>query len=313
MNNKPRVSSYLCKVIGESPERATRFHISTIRRTEAFAIAIHIPVLVWAVTGYLIANGVFGLSASTSAVIAFGCASLVYLVERLVLATPKSPLMTVGRLMIGIVIALLGATAVDLVIFEREIEKQLIVSKRLEIESEHQNRVIAQAELTEQRRLDWQRAQEKASCEANGTCGSRIRSTGPVYRELARHADFLQAEYVVAGAQLTLLRSTKDRALEAFDAAPPSSMDSGLLTRVKALHDYTTNNLIAFVAWFLFLLLVLFLELTVVFCKIVFGETVDDEIEKIRENISQEKARGYRDAVVNPQAGALALIDASYN
>jgi hypothetical protein len=313
MNNKPRVSSYLCKVIGESPERATRFHISTIRRTEAFAIAIHIPVLVWAVTGYLIANGVFGLSASTSAMIAFGCASLVYLVERLVLATPKSPLMTVGRLMIGIVIALLGATAVDLVIFEREIEKQLIVSKRLEIESEHQNRVIAQAELTEQRRLDWQMAQEKASCEANGTCGSRIRSTGPVYRELARHADFLQAEYVAAGAQLTLLRTTKDQALEAFDAAPPSSMDSGLLTRVKALHDYTTNNLIAFVAWFLFLLLVLFLELTVVFCKIVFGETVDDEIEKIRENISQEKARRYRDAVVNPQAGALALIDASYN
>ena len=313
MNNKPRVSSYLCKVIGESPERATRFHISTIRRTEAFAIAIHIPVLVWAVTGYLIANGVFGLSASTSAVIAFGCASLVYLVERLVLATPKSLMMTVARLVIGFVIALLGASAVDLVIFEREIEKQLIVSKRLEIESEHQNRVIAQAELTEQRRLDWQRAQEKASCEANGTCGSRIRSTGPVYRELARHADFLQAEYVAAGAQLTLLRSTKDRALEAFDAAPPSSKDAGLLTRVKALHDYTTSNSIAFAAWAVFFLLVLFFELMVVFCKVVFDETVDDEIEKIRENISQEKARSYRDAVVSPQAGAIALIDASYN
>jgi len=313
MNNKPRVSSYLCKVIGESPERATRFHISTIRRTEAFAIAIHIPVLVWAVTGYLIANGVFGLSASTSAVIAFGCASLVYLVERLVLATPKSLMMTVARLVIGFVIALLGASAVDLVIFEREIEKQLIVSKRLEIESEHQNRVIAQAELTEQRRLDWQRAQEKASCEANGTCGSRIRSTGPVYRELARHADFLQAEYVAAGAQLTLLRSTKDRALEAFDAAPPSSKEAGLLTRVKALHDYTTSNSIAFAAWAVFFLLVLFFELMVVFCKVVFDETVDDEIEKIRENISQEKARSYRDAVVSPQAGAMALIDASYN
>jgi len=313
MNNKQRVSPYLCRVIGESPERATRFHLSTIKRTEAFAIAIHIPVLVWAVTGYLIASGVFALEASTSAAIAFGCASIVYLVERLVLATPKSLMMTAARLVIGFVIALLGASAVDLVIFEREIEKQLIVSKRLEIESEHQNRVIAQAELTEQRRLDWQRAQEKASCEANGTCGSRIRSTGPVYRELARHADFLQAEYVAAGAQLTLLRSTKDRALEAFDAAPPSSKDAGLLTRVKALHDYTTSNSIAFAAWAVFFLLVLFFELMVVFCKVVFDETVDDEIEKIRENISQEKARSYRDAVVSPQAGAMALIDASYN
>jgi hypothetical protein len=51
----------------------------------------------------------------------------------------------------------------------------------------------------------------------------------------------------------------------------------------------------------------------VVFCKMLFGETVDDELDQIRETISQEKARNYRDAVVNPQAGALALIDASYN
>lgn len=313
MNNKQRVSPYLCKVIGESPERATRFHISTIRRTEAFAIAIHIPVLVWAVTGYLIATGVFALSASTSAMVAFGCASIVYLVERLVLATPRSFIVSVVRFVIGCVIALLGASAVDLVIFEREIEKQLIVSKRLEIESEHQKKVVAQAELTEQRRSDWQRAQEKASCEANGTCGSRIRSTGPVYRELAQHAGFLQAEYVAASAQLNLLRATKDRALAAFDAAPPSSRDAGLLTRVKALHDYTTSSSIAQAAWAVFFLLVLSFELMVVFCKMVFDETVDDEIEKIRENISQEKARSYRDAVVNPQAGAIALIDASYN
>ncbi|CAM8635317.1 Protein of unknown function DUF4407 [Burkholderiales bacterium] len=313
MNNKQRVSPYLCKVIGESQERATRFHISTIRRTEAFAIAIHIPVLVWAVTGYLIATGVFALSASTSAMVAFGCASIVYLVERLVLATPRSFIVSVVRFVIGCVIALLGASAVDLVIFEREIEKQLIVSKRLEIESEHQKKVVAQAELTEQRRSDWQRAQEKANCEANGTCGSRIRSTGPVYRELARHADFLQAEYVAASAQLNLLRATKDRALAAFDAAPPSSIDAGLLTRVKALHDYTTSSSIAQAAWAVFFLLVLSFELMVVFCKMVFDETVDDEIEKIRENISQEKARSYRDAVVNPQAGAIALIDASYN
>ena len=312
MTNKPRVSSYLCKVIGESPERATRFHISTIRRTEAFAIAIHIPVLVWAVTGYLIASGVFGLSASTSAMIAFGCAAVVYLVERLVLATPKSPMMMVGRLVIGFVIALLGASAVDLVIFEREIEKQLVVSKRMDIELEHQRKAVAQAELMEQRRLDWQRAQERASCEANGTCGSRIRSTGPVYRELARHADFLQAEYVAASAQLDILRAAKDRALEAFDANPPSSKDAGLLTRLEALHDYTTENSIAFAAWFLFFLLVLFFELMVVFCKMVFGDTVDDEIEKLRENISQEKARSYRDAVVNPEAGTRAIIEASY-
>jgi hypothetical protein len=313
MSNKHRISPYLCKVVGESPERATKFHISTIKRTEAFAIAIHIPVLVWAITGYLIAHGVFDLGKGGSIIVAFTCGALVYMVERLVLATPKAPLMTTGRFIIGFVIALLGASAVDLVIFEREIEKQLIVSKRMEIESSHQEKVNLQAELVERTRIDWQQAQERAQCEANGTCGSRIRSIGPVYRELARHAEFLKSQFVAASAQLDSLKVAKEQALIAFDAAPPSSKDSGLLSRVQALHDYTLSNNMALIAWLLFFVLVLFFELMVVFCKMVFGETVDDELEKIRENISQEKARNYRDAVIDPNAGALALIAASYN
>jgi len=312
MTIKHRISPYLCKVIGESPERASRFHISTIRRTEAFAIAIHIPVLVWAVTGYLIANGVFALGALTSAIVAAACGSMVYLVERLVLATPKAPWMTLGRFVIGFVIALLGASAVDLVIFEREIEKQLIASKRLEIESEFRKRIDSQADLVERRRLDWQSARESAHCEANGTCGSRIRSTGPVYRELARHADFLQKEYVSANSQLNTFKASKDQALADFDAAPPLSKDAGLLSRVQALHEYTASNKMALIAWFLFFVLVLFFELMVVFCKMVFNETVDDELERIRENISQEKARNYRDAVVNPQTAVRVAINGSY-
>jgi hypothetical protein len=313
MNAKSRISPYFCYIIGESPERASRFHNSTIKRTEAFAIAIHIPVFVWAVTGYLIAQGVFGLERSLSVSIALACGLLVYLVERLVLSTPKARIMTFGRLVIGLVIALLGASAVDLVIFEREIEQQLVVSKRQTLEQSHQKIIALESDLVQGKKVLWQKAQETANCEANGTCGSRIRSVGPVYRELARQADFLRAEYVAASSNLDALKKAKEDALASFEKNPPSSRDSGLLSRVQALHEYLESNFLAFIAWLLFFLLVLFFELMVVFCKMLFGETVDDELDQIRETISQEKARNYRDAVVNPQAGALALIDASYN
>jgi hypothetical protein len=237
----------------------------------------------------------------------------VYLVERLVLSTPKARIMTFGRLVIGLVIALLGASAVDLVIFEREIEQQLVVSKRQTLEQSHQKIIALESDLVQGKKVLWQKAQETANCEANGTCGSRIRSVGPVYRELARQADFLRAEYVAASSNLDALKKAKEDALASFEKNPPSSRDSGLLSRVQALHEYLESNFLAFIAWLLFFLLVLFFELMVVFCKMLFGETVDDELDQIRETISQEKARNYRDAVVNPQAGALALIDASYN
>ena len=57
---------------------------------------------------------------------------------------------------------------------------------------------------------------------------------------------------------------------------------------------------------------VLFFELMAVLAKLVFGETVDDELDQIREHISQQKARAYMEAITSPVAGARNLLEASY-
>ncbi len=85
-----------------------------------------------------------------------------------------------------------------------------------------------------------------------------------------------------------------------------------MLARVEALHEYTQNNTAAFVAWILFFALVLFFELMVAFSKLVFGDTVDDELDRIGEHISQQKARDYMHAMTSPVMDARKLIDASY-
>lgn len=80
-----------------------------------------------------------------------------------------------------------------------------------------------------------------------------------------------------------------------------------MLAHVQALHEYTSHNTVALVAW------LLFFELIVVLSKLVFGDTVDDELEKIREPISQQKARAYFEAITSPVAEARTLIAASHN
>jgi len=179
--------------------------------------------------------------------------------------------------------------------------------------SEHDAQIVEQTKLVEQKKEDWRELQNTANCEANGTCGSKIRSTGPVYKELSRQADFLRQEYVAAQKQLNEYKDTKKTALDDFSATPPSGNDAGLLSRLQALHEYTDSNRWAFIAWFLIFLLVLSFEMMVVFCKLVFKDTVDDELEIIRETISHQKARDYMEAVTNPGAGALALIENSYS
>ena len=312
MTTPQNISSYLCHVVGETPQRAARFHASTVRRTKAFAIASHIPVLLWAVTGFVIASQIFRQSQVASAGVALMCAGLIYLVERLVLATPKVWFVNVSRVLIGLVISVLGASTVDLVIFDREIAEQLLLTGEATLLAEHGALLATQANTVAQKKTDWLKAQEAANCEANGTCGSKLRSVGPVYRELARQAELLRQEYMAAQAQLSAATQNKAQALAQWRATPPTGDKAGLLARVQALHAYTAHNTAALVAWVLFFTLVLFFELMVVLSKLVFGDTVDDELDRIRERISQQKARDYMEAVTSPVAGARALIAASY-
>jgi len=301
--------AYLCRVVGEQPEQVTRLHLSTQRRTKAFAIAIHVPVVLWAVTGYVIASRIFRADAVAAMSISVLCAGLIYMVERIVLATPKTWYVNGLRVLMGFVIAVLGASTVDLVVFEREVEHQLSEEGLLRVGHEYKELIDAQTQLVAQSRADWLKAQEDANCEANGTCGSRIRNVGPVYRQLARQAEFLRSEHLAAQSKLDELARAKSVALEEWRAASSDTKKAGLLTRIEALHHYTMSNRAAFMAWVLFFALLLFLELMVVLVKLVFGETVDDRIEMIREQISYRKAADYMAALSSPLARARELLD----
>ncbi len=305
------MSTYLCRVVGETPQRAARFHISTVRRTTTFAIAIHIPVLLWAITGFVIASKIFHLSLMISASIAIACSGLIYLVERIVLATPKVWFVNVSRLVIGLVISILGASTVDLVIFDREIAEQLRRDGESQLLAEHNMHIQVQSTVLAQKKDEWLKAQTSANCEANGTCGSKVRSVGPVYRELARQSELLRKDYKAAQDHLAILTDHKTQALDRWRTAPPSVDQAGLLARVQALHAYTMSNMAALLAWSLFFILVLFFELMVVLCKLVFGDTVDDELDRMRELISEKKAREYVDMMISPLGAARALLSQS--
>lgn len=232
------MSTYLCRIVGETPQRAARFHISTVRRTTTFAIAIHIPVLLWALTGFVIASEIFHLSQFLASMIAIACSGLVYLVERIVLATPKVWFVNVSRLVIGLVISILGASTVDLVIFDREIAEQLQRDGESRLLAEYDAQIQERANGLALKKDTWLKAQEAANCEANGTCGSKVRSIGPIYRELVRQSEILHRDYEASQDQLTALIDRKTQAVSQWRVEPPSVDKAGLLARVQALHAY---------------------------------------------------------------------------
>lgn len=149
-------------------------------------------------TAFVTAHALFGLSGPVAGSVAALAASLIYVIERIVITSPSSGLMNTVRVTLGLLIALMGASTLDLVIFAPEVAQQLRVDQRRQLQArfDQDNERMGQA-LARKRAL-WLAAQAAANCEANDTCGSRAASTGPIYREAARQASVHQAAYLRA-------------------------------------------------------------------------------------------------------------------
>lgn len=303
------MNKYFCLILGENQNETKAWHSTTLNRAKAFAISIHLPVLIWLVIGYLLSTKIFGLSPYGGLAVSSLCGLVIFMIERLVIAAPKSLSVTLGRLVIALVVAIIGSAGFDLVMFEKEVEAQLKVSAKDELKNRYQTLITAQAQEVESRRLQWKTAEEKAQCEANGTCGSGIRSVGPVFRQAKQHANDLRNDFQNAERKLEAVKANYEADYRALEADGTVTSSAGLLARIKALHQYVFTDGITLSIWLVIFLLLTAIELMVVFVKLSFGETVDDQLAKLKEQVRFYKANQYASAVMSPYADANDLMN----
>ena len=304
---------YYAWVLGESPTALRACHESSVRRAKSFALAIHIPVVLWAISGYAISALIFSSSTLVSIACAVICAAMIYLVERLIIATPKCRVISGARVVLGVCMGVLGASVIDLIIFDQEISHELRIAGTQKIQQEYAPHIRDRADAAENALVRWQVATAAAQCEANGTCGTREKNVGPVYQELSRYAEVLRSDYVDATAQLNEAVGSRDKALEEWKNSDRSTIEAGLLMRLEALHGYLGRHPLAATIWLLFFLVVLSFELVVVCMKSAWGRTVDDDILDARESISRIAAQRTLRAAESPCANAYSLLAAHYD
>jgi hypothetical protein len=303
-----KINPYFLLLLGESRADVESLHRSSISRLKAYAIAMHIPLFIWVSTGFVAATRIFQLPVDAAVGLAICAGLIVYLVERVVLATPKGAVITSLRVLIGLLMAVVGSAMVDLVLFDREITSKFQIQAEHRLQAQQRMVLRTQAERAEEARTLWLSSKAAANCEANGTCGSGIRSTGPIYRELVAQAEIARTDYLQAAAKLEFLEESARKELQALRENGVETSGIGVLARLEALHDYILNTQMARLMWWMFLLLIVSMELMVVFVKVVFPATADDLIFEVNEAISAQKARDYRAAVISPLFGARQLL-----
>ena len=230
-------------------------------------IAIHIPLLIWLFTGYALAHHLFELDMAWSIAIALTLATIIFIVERLILMLPKiTTSVGLPRIVLALLISCIGSVATDSVIFKNEIEKQALV------ESTYDPKLLEFDKKIEELTL-------RRNEEMNGIGGSKRVGCGPqcrIHNEDIQRTINEKEEY----------RKESSLVEKKF----------GLLDSTQKLFNFMKKNTLAAVLFVMIFVTFMLLEMMVLFSKYAHSsyETEDDQIENAKRQNTRKIIEEYQ-------------------
>jgi len=282
---------------GEDYDMLSQDTPSSRKKVIGLAAAMTIPVMVWFLSGFMLAYNVLDKGLAVSLITATACALLVFLMEKLVVMSKGGVWMGVFRVCVGLVVAMLGSLAIDEVVFDEDIDhavERLRSEQGIEASataSEDFKRLNGYGELEQRIKTAEERyeaAYEDVIGEANGTKGTLKRGVGDITRFKDKKALDRKSELDGLLRERDRLDATRTKYAESEKTkAMTEFTEKGLLTRIKALAGLIrTDGMMAF-TYFLFTCLMLFVEFMVIIFKATWPKTNYERrlemIEKIGE------------------------------
>jgi len=219
--------------------------------------------------------------------------------------TGRELLLSLPRVLLAIIISIVIARPLELKIFEKEIDSELVVMRQetlraQELAIEMRFEKERGALLAEQER--WRsrlRAKEQqrdgliqlAQQEADGTGGSRQKNLGPIYKAKKADADRAQSEYSELLAATNLATDSIGRKLSVIDAAMSQARSTlngagldGLASRLEAFQRFKNKS--RAVAWADVFILLLFIaiETSPVIIKLLAPKGPYDDLQWAEEH-----------------------------
>jgi hypothetical protein len=221
-------------------------------------------------------------------------------------STQRELLTATPRIILAVIISIVIAKPLELKIFEKEINPELIVMEQetyARQENQLRSRYTPQQDSLKAERLMLQneivsitRKRDElvrlAQEEADGTGGSRRRNLGPIYKTKKADADKVEAELQQLIQQNGLRIAEVEKGLATADslmridlAAQEKTRLNGPAARMEALSRLTAqSSAMAWADWFIILLFIA-IETSPVFIKLIAAKGPYDNLLKTEEHI----------------------------
>jgi hypothetical protein len=167
------MKKYFYTMAGEDPNLIHQHHIDTQRRTLNYGLLIHIPIFVWFFIGFYMSSYLFESSTIFSLIIGIVFSLIIYAIDRSIINSAKSKPLTIFRISMGIIFAAVGAFLVDVMVFEKDINKYLANYDAEAVREVYQADISKLSTEVETKRIAWLAAESEALKEADGSGGSK--------------------------------------------------------------------------------------------------------------------------------------------
>lgn len=272
-----RISSFLT---GEDYSMLRNSTPLSKKKVHSLATVLLLPVIMWFATGFMLVSNVLGFGIATAIGVALFISLVIFLIERnIIMASGRG--LIIMRILIGLITALLGSIALDEVIFEHDIEQQLVLNKEemiknrmIQADSLYASDINNLRQEVESKKVVWYDALKKARQEADGTGGSGHVGVSAITRMKLGQADELKKNYLAASDELNILVAKRDNEKHEITLNIEESFSShALLLRIKALFDLVKADQYMLIVYILFTAFLFFIEFAVVLMKLGWKKT----------------------------------------
>lgn len=286
-------------IIGENPKYTATFQPASKRKIALYANCLIVPVILWFINGYLLITNVLEGTIFTAWITAIIAAFIIFLIERAILMSNGSKSIFWFRILLGFIVASLGSISIDEVIFKHDIDNQVAYYRQVEVDSavrkvekEYKNQIALQQSTVYQKYNDWKQSLNDAKMEADGTGGSHQKWVGKITLLKKGIADEQKNNYTTENNKLALLISRVDTAkANAKEKAEADFKGNALLVRIHAMFDLVAKDKFMLSVYILFTLFLFCLEFLVVLIKVGSKYSIDEELEKAREQLLRAKTK----------------------
>jgi hypothetical protein len=266
-------------------------------KVSTFGTALMIPVIMWAIIGFLVSKNVMENSLPLSIIISGICAGLIFLLERIIIMSTANKAMAAIRILLGASVAFLGAIAIDEVVFKKDIDHQL--NKNMQ-QSKELVRINGKKDFDEQydmatvkanidrAKLDYEKVEDDVKKEVVGKGSGHI-GVGRIARLHLQKAYERKADWSRAQAHYDSLLKAQADYIDNKVIEAEKEFEDGLLVRVEALFQLIRQSNSMLIIYIAFTLVMFFLEFMVILVKMNMPESNYERRVKLIEQIGQRR------------------------